>query len=506
MKKLTLMLFLLISFSSCEDIGILINGEEEPNPITDITSGLIAKYSFDDNDLGKDFSDNNNDGIVSNVNQSQDRIANNKVAVFNGNDSYIEIDAFKNIILDGLSISSWIYIEDWTSNCGGNWAPVLSKSTTGNLGKFDLTLGTEVGFEFAYMDYRWFSLFEFKLDTWYYITVTYEDDVAIQYINGKKICNITDLSPPRIQGEPLRLGQHNSGCVKNLNGMLDEMRIYNRPLESHEVEQLYLFELKGEEIWKPVETGVGVTLFEKEPDEGLGHPYFVQEIDLNVANIYFVQANDSIASNANPSPIFGGKYLTRSGLGNFWDEQNITPNLFSISNAAAFRTSNSHNHELTFPLKVNNTLISTGYGNTEVSSSSGEIWKRKVLKIYSNYAVIEDYTNTSNSYNDVVASLNNVPNAIVGFKYTEEFGTVIRPRTYFGLSDKDCDGLNETLLILSTKSHRVEDAANILLKEFHSVDIVRLDGNTQMVCNDTEYVEYYVSDAIPSVIIVREGN
>jgi RHS repeat-associated protein len=71
---------------------------------------------------------------------------------------------------------------------------------------------------------------------WYHVVCTYDGTTARIYLNGDQDVTQTYSGTPVSSAEALTMGRGPSGGV--LNGMLDEVRVYNRTLSAGEVRQL----------------------------------------------------------------------------------------------------------------------------------------------------------------------------------------------------------------------------------------------------------------------------
>ena len=84
----------------------------------------------------------------------------------------------------------------------------------------------------------------YKANEWYHLVVTYEDGNQKIYINGKEISYGVKCTPQTETASDyakvIRVGStYTPKCV--LNGVVDELRIYNRPLSADEVAKLYTY-------------------------------------------------------------------------------------------------------------------------------------------------------------------------------------------------------------------------------------------------------------------------
>ena len=94
-----------------------------------------------------------------------------------------------------------------------------------------------MGFQFNAGGSVWITV-EQKLNTdeWYHIIGTYDGKTAKCYLNGemKSEANINDVSSGQ---DNFFIGQ--DGWVNVFDGIIDEVRVYDRPLNNKEIEQNY---------------------------------------------------------------------------------------------------------------------------------------------------------------------------------------------------------------------------------------------------------------------------
>jgi hypothetical protein len=77
--------------------------------------------------------------------------------------------------------------------------------------------------------------------SWVHVSATYSDKAAL-YANGIKIAEVDYPSPAGFRSSVTRLGRSQDFYVCGFEGVIDDVRIYNRALSSNEVAQLYAIE------------------------------------------------------------------------------------------------------------------------------------------------------------------------------------------------------------------------------------------------------------------------
>ena len=81
-----------------------------------------------------------------------------------------------------------------------------------------------------------YSAVNLETDRWYHVACTYDGTTAIIHINGAVACTPTVLiATPRTSTEPLTLGSSPDAGHSRFQGLLDDVRIFNRALGAQEV-------------------------------------------------------------------------------------------------------------------------------------------------------------------------------------------------------------------------------------------------------------------------------
>jgi len=222
-----------------------------------ITDGLVANWSFNgaDVDWGKNIvydSRGNNTGILTNMSTSTSPIG-GKVG------QALNFDGFNDVITAGTSdtlmpenqpitVSAWIYprdsnntrIVDRSDTLNG---PLLSIIGTAPEGRLNFLVDGDTDLR------RQASNGTLTLNTWHHVVMTwdgsttasnvhfYVDTVEPTYQTTTDGVNLADNS-----AATFRIGDAFNGA-RQFNGIMDEVRIYNRVLSGTEIKQLYMMGL-----------------------------------------------------------------------------------------------------------------------------------------------------------------------------------------------------------------------------------------------------------------------
>ena len=241
-----------------------------------------------------------------------------------------------------------------------------------------------------------------------------------------------------------------------------------------------------------ISSASGIEFFRK--DYPGGTPDFVQVVRLD-QGAKVKPLHGDIVDYRPGQGSFGGNdaQITTKPLQQFWNETaTVNSNLFCVSNGQFFKMGEAPTR-LPFSLKVNNEIISDGYGKEE------HVGEKVMLEIWSNRADIREL-NEENLYSS------SAPDIIAGL--TEDgrkSPTKYVARTFIGIDDRDGDQNYETMLVFNTRSTRQKDAADVL-RAFGADKVMMLDGggSTQLICENSHIIKS--ERLIPQAIGVFSGN
>ena len=224
------------------------------------TNGLVGEWSFD----GKqtvwtsssaattlDTSGNNNTGTLTNMSQSTSPVPGKigQALNFDGSNDYINMGnpAALQITTTALTLCAWVKVNAW--NAPGSWPSIISKTDSSSpYGGYQLNIDAEVGQRFGggvAVGTTWYSYrtnTNLSTNVLYHMCQVYNNVDVRMYVNG-----VLDSTPVAVTGNirnnataNLSLGR-NEGFPTNayVNGLIDDVRVYNRALSAGEVADLY---------------------------------------------------------------------------------------------------------------------------------------------------------------------------------------------------------------------------------------------------------------------------
>jgi len=223
-----------------------------------LRQGLVGMWTFDGNDMGTtsaiDRSGSGNTGwLINGAKKSIGKIG--QALNFDGSDDYV--NAGSATVLDNISIvtyAAWIYPISYGENGRGN---IINKTQLGNGPIFYVcqtttNCGGSISNSFVY--YQTFANGQttwaapsnsIPLNRWSHVAVTYTVNVANNpqlYLDGVPVVTTKTLSSTGANtddsGNSLTIGNR-ANVDLTFNGLIDEVRVYNRALTPAEIRQLY---------------------------------------------------------------------------------------------------------------------------------------------------------------------------------------------------------------------------------------------------------------------------
>ncbi|MCX9024919.1 MAG: PGF-CTERM sorting domain-containing protein [Candidatus Methanoperedens sp.] len=207
-------------------------------------SGLVAEWHFDGS--AQDTSGSGNNGTINGATFVQG--ISGQALSFNGVDNMVVVPHSPSLSLEKYTLEAWIkkdqnrgsetilikrYGPSWMDNYG------LSISPNGTVGAsfYSPDIWTWFGLE---------SVRNISAGNWYHIAATYDRTALKIYINGVLDNSVNTQYTPYQNNQQLVIGRACVGdpCVfspssPSFNGIIDEVRIYNRALSASEIQAEY---------------------------------------------------------------------------------------------------------------------------------------------------------------------------------------------------------------------------------------------------------------------------
>ena len=209
-----------------------------------VDSGLVAYYPFDGDAL--DYSGNGNHGTVNGATLTTDRLGNaSKAYSFNGINNYINIG--DKVDPAEFTLSAWIQVAG--NNNSSSFETIISKLNgdfTFRNFEFRVDPNRQIIVHIPNSTDGWVALTSpnsINYNQWYFVSVTWDSNIAKLYINTSLITTRVLPRYDRMLGDVLigaRPGYVASNAVESFfNGKMDDIRIYNRALTAAEIQLLY---------------------------------------------------------------------------------------------------------------------------------------------------------------------------------------------------------------------------------------------------------------------------
>jgi len=202
----------------------------------DLERGLVAYYSFDDC-TAKDLSGNGNDGIIYGAKCVDGKFG--KALRFDGVNDYVEVaDSASLDLTKPFTIECWFkwntVQNTWTSLVRKTidpWGYPYGMYHIGIYKMNKIMTQVTVGGEQKQL----ISDFQPEVGQWYHVVFVYPGAV---YVNGNKIIDFPNYGDCDTNDQPLIIGA-SRWDREFFDGIIDEVRIYNRALSEEEIRALY---------------------------------------------------------------------------------------------------------------------------------------------------------------------------------------------------------------------------------------------------------------------------
>jgi Concanavalin A-like lectin/glucanases superfamily len=212
-----------------------IEPQDPPTALAKLSDGLVAFYPFDGN--ANDKSGHGYHGTVYGAKLAKDRFGKSKHAYrFDGVDDYIAVNNFP--MLDRtFTYTAWLKVLGTTVH-HQSFGAHGEGGAVGETWNFGYNTYHKVWDMFDRRNYTW----QVPMDigsSWTHVAIVYDNSVRRIYVNGIQLGShviTTPLVPGR--SNTLRIGTLTPGD-QQYEGLIDDVRIYNRALTDKEIRKLY---------------------------------------------------------------------------------------------------------------------------------------------------------------------------------------------------------------------------------------------------------------------------
>lgn len=238
--------YLIITFCL---IGILSVGLKAQIPSYVPKDSLVAWWPFNGN--ADDESGNGNHGnIVNSLNDTTDRFGNKQSALSFDGSGYITVFKLNNLLYKPMSYSGWLKVSNYLGGNGGfNCKSIIGRNrgfvqNCGEIclasddGKFSNELTFWRGGGASTLTNAAKSV---HLDSWIHFVFTHDTNGDFRWFINGELTNFGNFTNDLSYYADFMIGSdnNNTGSSANWDGLLDDMGIWNRVLDSNEIKALY---------------------------------------------------------------------------------------------------------------------------------------------------------------------------------------------------------------------------------------------------------------------------
>jgi uncharacterized repeat protein (TIGR01451 family) len=214
--------------------GVLSNSTSFELTVTTPTAGLVGAYSFNEGfgTTAGDGSGNGNTATLSGATWATTGKYGNALS-FNGTSSRVTIaDASSLDLMNGLTLEAWVQPSVTLSG----WRSIVTK----DVDRYYLMASSNpqnrpaVGGTFGTTNQNVFGTAGLAVNTWTHVAATYDRTTIQLYVNGVQVASGAQTAAISTSNAVLAIGANSYG--EYFNGLIDEVRIYNRALTAAEIQ------------------------------------------------------------------------------------------------------------------------------------------------------------------------------------------------------------------------------------------------------------------------------
>jgi hypothetical protein len=204
---------------------------------TSAQTNLVGRWKFDEESgtIAADSSGNGNDGTL--VGDPQWVVGQiNGALEFDGNGDYVNCGSAPILqVQNQITLACWFKVTAFTRN----WATIISMGDDSyRIGRGESNYSMHFGFNGAVSSpYSWFDGRKRVNDEqWHHIAGVYDGTEARIYIDGELDASQPATGQINISSYPLYIGENAQATGRFWNGLVDDVRIYNRALSEKEIQ------------------------------------------------------------------------------------------------------------------------------------------------------------------------------------------------------------------------------------------------------------------------------
>ncbi|MDP2676320.1 MAG: LamG domain-containing protein [bacterium] len=213
--------------------------------------GLIGYWDFNDGSgsVAGDRGVGGNDGALTNMNTSSAWVSGKMCGAldFDGANDYVRVLGDALDVADDMTISLWVKPSVSSSGFHSSWNyfiwhkdPNQSETTKYELGYYDTNGPRFKPYNQTGTDFDFSANLFFAADTWYHVVYRRLGTLLEIYVDGALVDSRNDFSGNlRLTGSDGEVRIGGQGGSSGFIGTIDEVRMYNRALDTSEIRRLY---------------------------------------------------------------------------------------------------------------------------------------------------------------------------------------------------------------------------------------------------------------------------
>lgn len=205
--------------------------------VSTMVGALVAAYGFDETGSTQvlDSSGKGNHGTLLNTTRTT-QAKFGRALSFNGSNSLVTVgDTSALDLANGMTISAWIHP---TASASG-WRSLIVKERSGGLA-YGLNANSDTNkpnntLRIGSSDQPLSAGSPLPINAWTHLAATYDGATQRLFVNGVQVGSRSQTGTINVSANPLRIGGNTVLAGRYFEGLIDEVRIYNRALSQQEI-------------------------------------------------------------------------------------------------------------------------------------------------------------------------------------------------------------------------------------------------------------------------------